>query len=291
MDDLVTLRAFVQAAETGSFVGAGRHLGLTASAVGKAVARLEERLQARLLHRDTRNMALTEAGRLFLERCRRILAEFDAAEAELSHAHLAPQGRLRISLPLVAMLLTPVLANFMRAYPGIQLDLDFSDRLVDVIEEGFDAVLRTGQPSDSGLMGRTVGHFRLMIVASPAYLRASGHPVCPADLARHRCLRQRSPTTGKLRPWPLAGSKTLIPEAMSATVIDPLVQLAVAGHGIACLPPFAVRNALADGCLVSLLEEHIEGTDQFSVLWPASRQVTAKLRAFIDFMAVHLKPE
>jgi DNA-binding transcriptional LysR family regulator len=290
MDHLAALRAFVQTAETGSFVTAGPPLGLTASAVGKAVARLEEQLQVRLFHRNTRNMALTEEGRMFLERCRRIFAEIDAARAELAQTRVAPRGRLRMSLPLVAMLLTPVLGDFMAAYPDVQLDLDFSDRLVDVIEEGFDAVVRTGQPSDSRLMSRNVGHFRLRIVAAPDYLATHGTPCDPTDLVRHRCLRQRSPTTGKLRAWPLATGRKSVPETMSATAIDPLIHLALAGHGIACLPPFAVRQEIADGRLVSLLKRHVEDDEQFNVLWPATRQVTPKLRAFVDFMAEHLKP-
>jgi DNA-binding transcriptional LysR family regulator len=290
MDQLVALSAFVQTSETGSFVAAGRQLGLTASAIGKAVARLEEQLQVRLFHRNTRNMALTEEGRMFLERCRRIFAEMEAARAELAQTH-RPRGRLRVSLPLVAMLLTPVLADFMIAYPEVQLDLDFSDRLVDVIEEGFDAVVRTGQPADSRLMRRRAGGFRLRIVASPAYLATYGIPVEPADLATHRCLRQRSPSTGKLRPWPLGAQGSALPETMSATVVDPLVHLAAGGHGIACLPPFAIRQELANGRLVSLLEAHVRDVDQFNVLWPASRQVTPKLRAFVDFMAMNLKPD
>lgn len=291
MDQLVALSAFVQTSETGSFVAAGRQLGLTASAIGKAVARLEEQLQVRLFHRNTRNMALTEEGRMFLERCRRIFAEMEAAREELAQTHRAPRGRLRVSLPLVAMLLTPVLAEFMIAYPEVQLDLDFSDRLVDVIEEGFDAVVRTGQPADSRLMRRSAGDFRLRIVASPAYLAAYGTPVMPADLAGHRCLRQRSPSTGKLRPWPLGAQGSTLPETMSATAVDPLVHLATGGHGIACLPPFAIRQELAEGRLVSLLGEHVCEVDQFNVLWPASRQVTPKLRAFVDFMAMNLKPD
>lgn len=290
MDQLSALRAFAQTAETGSFVAAGPPLGLTASAVGKAVARLEEQLQVRLFHRNTRNMALTEEGRMFLERCQRIFAEMDAAQVELAQTRVVPRGRLRVSLPLVAMLLTPVLADFMTAYPDVQLDLDFSDRLVDVIEEGFDAVVRTGQPSDSRLMSRNVGRFRLRIVAAPGYLAVHDAPREPADLARHRCLRQRSPTTGKLRSWPLVLGRTSLPETMSASAIDPLVHLAVASHGIACLPPFAVRQEVADGRLVSLLESHVREDEQFSVLWPASRQVTPKLRAFVDFMADHLQP-
>ncbi|WP_454684164.1 LysR family transcriptional regulator [Ancylobacter moscoviensis] len=292
MEQFAALSAFVQSAETGSFVAAGRQLGLSASAVGKAVARLEQRLDVRLFHRNTRNMTLTEEGRLFLERCRRIFDEVEAAEAELAQASRTPRGRLRVSLPLVGMLLTPVLAGFMRAYPEVQLDLDFTDRLVDVVEEGFDAVIRTGRPSDSRLMSRNIGRFRLLIVAAPAYLERCGIPATPQDLARHRCLHQRSPTTGKLRPWPFARSgaaeKIDLPEAMSATAIDPLIRLAVEGLGIACLPPFAVRDEIADGRLVSLLEEYVVEADQFSVLWPASRQLTPKVRAFVDFMAENL---
>jgi len=292
MDQLAALSAFVQSAETGSFVAAGRQLGLSASAVGKAVARLEQRLDVRLFHRNTRNMTLTEEGQLFLERCRRIFEEVEAAEAELAQASRTPRGRLRVSLPLVGMLLTPVLAAFMRAYPEVRLDLDFTDRLVDVVEEGFDAVIRTGRPSDSGLMSRNIGRFRLRIVASPAYLERNGVPLIPQDLARHRCLHQRSPTTGKLRPWPFVRSgspeKIELPEAVSATAIDPLIHFAVEGLGIACLPPFAVRNEVADGRLISLLEDHVIEADQFSVLWSAGRQLTPKVRAFVDFMAENL---
>lgn len=295
MDKLVALDAFVQAAETGSFVAAGRKLGLSASAVGKAVVRLEQRLNAHLFHRNTRNMTLTEEGRMFLERCRRIFEEIEAAEAELARSNRTPRGRLRVSLPLVGMLLTPVMADFMRAWPEVQLDLDFSDRLVDVVEEGFDAVIRTGQPSDSRLMSRNIGRFRLKIVASPDYLAKSGVPLTPDDLSQHQCLHQRSPNTGKLRPWPFARAarreKVILPERMSATAVDPLIELAIGGLGIACLPPFAIRREIADGRLVSILEEWVVDTDQFNVLWPASRQITPKLRAFVDFMAEHLQPQ
>lgn len=295
MDKLTAFDAFVQSAETGSFVAAGRKLGLSASAVGKAVMRLEQRLNVRLFNRNTRNMTLTEEGRLFLERCRRIFEEVEAAESELAQSNRTPRGRLRVSLPLVGMLLTPVMASFMRAWPEVQLDLDFSDRLVDVVEEGFDAVIRTGQPSDSRLMSRNVGRFRLKIVASPGYLARYGVPETPDDLAHHQCLHQRSPSTGKLRPWPIGRAqkpeKIILPERMSATAVDPLIELAIEDLGIACLPPFAIRSELSDGRLVSILEDWVIGTDQFNVLWPASRQITPKLRAFIDFMTEHLQPQ
>ena len=166
MDNLAGFTAFVQAAEMRSFVAAGRVLGVSASAVGKSIARLEERLGVRLFHRSTRSIALTSEGTVFLERCRRILGEIEAAELELSNSKSAPQGRLRVSLPLVGCLLNPVLAAFARAYPLVELDLDFSDRRVDVIEEGYDAVVRAGESADSRLMSRQLGQFQLQLVAS-----------------------------------------------------------------------------------------------------------------------------
>lgn len=295
MDHLGTLSAFVQSAETGSFVAAGRQLGLSASAIGKAVARLEQRLGVRLFHRNTRNMTLTEEGSLFLERCHRIFEEVDAAEAELAQASQIPKGRLRISLPLVGMLLTPIIANFMRAYPDIRLDLDFSDRLVDVIEEGFDAVVRTGLPADSRLMSRTLGRFPMRIVASPTYLDLHGVPTSPQDLMGHACLHQRSPASGKLRSWPLIDNgetlKLDLPETMSANTIEPLIHLTELGFGIACLPSFAISRQIETRIVVPLLEAYIADTAIFSVLWPASRQLSPKIRAFIAFMTENLFPD
>jgi DNA-binding transcriptional LysR family regulator len=288
MDHLGTLNAFVQAAETGSFVAAGRKTGLTASAVGKGVARLEQRLGVRLFHRDTRNMTLTEEGRLFLDRCRRIFAEIEAAEMELTKTAILPRGRLRVSLPLGGMFLMPIIADFIDAYPAIVLDLDFSDRIVDVIEEGFDVVIRTGTANDSGLMRRSFGRFTGRLVASPAYLARRGTPCSPAELIDHACLRQRSPTTGKLNEWPLREAPIGLPEAMSASTIAPLIELAVHGTGIAFLPPFAVVGRVADGSLVPILADYIFESGELAALWPTSRQLSPRIRAFVDFIADQL---
>lgn len=160
MEHLGALNAFVQTADCGSFAGAAARLGVSGSAIGKAVARLEERLAVRLFHRSTRSLTLTAEGALFLDRCRRIFSEIEAAELELSQIRQAPRGRLRVSLPLIGMLMMPAVMAFMRAYPEIELDLDFTDRLVDVIDEGFDAVVRTGEARDSRLMMRRAGHSR-----------------------------------------------------------------------------------------------------------------------------------
>ena len=183
-DSLGALNVFVQAAETRSFTAAGRQLGISSSAVGKAVARLEERLGVRLFHRSTRAITLTPEGSLFLERCRRIFCEVEAAELELSRTRAHPRGVLRVSLPVVGMLMMPTLSAFMHAWPDIELDLDFSDRLVDVIEEGFDAVIRTGEASDSRLMTRVLGTFGYRLVGAPAYFEKTGRPRHLATLPR-----------------------------------------------------------------------------------------------------------
>jgi DNA-binding transcriptional LysR family regulator len=291
MDHLSTLNTFVHAAETGSFVAAGRQIGLTASAVGKAVARLEQRLGVRLFHRDTRNMTLTQEGRLFLDRCRRIFEEIEAAEMELSETSAMPRGRLKVSFPLGALFMMPIIGDFMATYPDIQLDLDFSDRIVDVIEEGFDIAVRTGATSDSGLMRRSLGKFSGQLVASPRYLEQFGIPQGPTDLLTHACLRQRSPATGKLHEWALRDGPKGLPETMSATTIAPLLELALCDRGIAFLPPFAIASHIANGRLVSVLKRHIYQSGEIAALWPTSRQLSPRIRAFVDFMADRLQRE
>ena len=165
MDSLGSLNAFVRAAETRSFTVAGRQLGVSSSAIGKSVARMEERLGVRLFHRSTRSITLTAEGALFLDRCQRIFSEIEAAELELSQTHEAPRGTLRVGLPLVGMLMIPTLAAFMRTYPEIMLDLDFSDRIIDVIEEGFDAVVRFLE-----------SHVRDLLAVAPTPLRDLDSP-------------------------------------------------------------------------------------------------------------------
>ncbi|GBQ14208.1 LysR family transcriptional regulator [Komagataeibacter rhaeticus] len=294
MDSLGALPIFIQAAETRSFTVAGHQLGLSASAVGKAIARLEGRLGVRLFHRSTRTITLTQEGHLFLARCRRILGEVEAAEQELADTHATPSGRLRVSLPMVGMLLMPAVNAFIQAYPEIEPDLDFSDRLVDVIGEGFDVVLRTGDAADSRLMTRIVGTFHHRLVASPAYLDCRGIPIKPADLAHHACLRHRYPTTGKLEAWPLRQDRmagTIEPPAtVVASALEPLISMAEAGLGIVSLPDFVLYEHLRTGHLVPVLSDHTEHSGVFRLLWPSSPYLSPKLRVFIEFMTANLFP-
>jgi len=294
MDSLGSLNAFVRTAEARSFTAAGRQLGVSSSAVGKAVARMEQRLGVRLLHRNTRSITLTAEGALFLERCRRIFAEIEAAEFELSQTHEAPRGTLRVALPLVGMLMMPTLVEFMRAYPEVTLDLDFSDRVVDVIEEGFDAVVRFADVGDSRLMSRALGTYRRRLVAAPAYLKAKGVPRTPEDLKAHACLRHMFPTSRKFERWPLrlehAGIESALPKTAVASTLEPLIYMAEQGVGIAYLPDFAIARQLREGLLVTVLDDCTDRSGPLRVLWPSSRQLAPKLRAFVDFLAANLVP-
>ncbi|WP_423368867.1 LysR family transcriptional regulator [Burkholderia sp. LMG 32019] len=292
MDQLNGITVFVQVAETRSYVGAGQQLGLSASAVGKSIARLEKRLGVKLLHRSTRSMNLTAEGALYLKRCRQILAEAAAAEAELLHTLDAPRGKFRISLPLVSELMVPAITAFMQRYPEIELDVHFSDRLVDLIDEGFDAVVRTGTLDDSRLMSRQLGAFRLVLVGSPGYFTRKGVPQRPADLREHDCLQHRFPTTGMIQKWPLCDDSLdeslQLPARMICNNVETLMHVAKAGHGIACLPDFAVRDAIAAHELQSVLDAYTQNSGAFRVLWPSSKHPSPKLRAFVEFLHENL---
>ncbi|WP_323119343.1 LysR family transcriptional regulator [Burkholderia alba] len=292
MDNLNGIVAFVRTAETLSFVAAGRRLGISASAVGKTIAKLEQSLGVRLFHRTTRKVTLTDEGRHFHERCHRILEELRDAEAMLSEAAQTPRGRLRVSLPVIGYrFLLPVLPEFRQRYPDIELDLDFNDRLIDVVDGGFDAVIRSGQLTDSSLMSRRLGPFRFLLCAAPGYLAQTGTPRTLPDLAAHGCVRYRFPTTGKLQPWALApdrGEPPYLRTAMTCNNMEALRAAVIAGFGIGYMPDFLARDALADGALATVLDDHPIDPGQFSVLWPSSRQLSPKLRVFVDFMCARL---
>jgi DNA-binding transcriptional LysR family regulator len=290
MDKLSGLAVFVQTARAQSFVSAGRVLGLSASAVSKSVSRLEERVGVRLLQRSTRSVRLTSEGEVFLERCRRILDEVDAAENELSALSTRPSGKLKVGLPLAAGLPLPVISAFMAQHPEIELDLDFSDRVSDVIHEGLDVVIRGGDLKDSRLVSKRLGASRLCLVAAPRYLEAHGTPSKPADLVNHACLHYRYPTSGKLDEWPLPSSSTgspglRLPLTMVSSSLIALLHFVEDGRGIACLPDFAVKDALADGRLISVLDRQVTRTINFQIVWPSSKQMSPKVRAFVDFVA------
>jgi DNA-binding transcriptional LysR family regulator len=290
MESLSGIVAFVRTAETLSFVAAGRALGVSASAVGKNVAKLEQTVGVRLFQRSTRRVNLTAEGTLFYERCRRILDDLQDAEAMLSHAAQTPRGKLRVSLPTIGYrFLLPVLPEFSTLYPEVEVDLDFNDRLVDVIEEGFDAVIRSGELPDSRLMSRRLGPFRFVLCAAPAYLKQNGVPQAPDDLKSHRCIRFRFPTTGKLQEWSLSkdaiDSEPRLQTALTCNNMEALRAAAIGGFGIAYMPDFLVKEVIQNGSLQTMLEDYLIKPGQFWALWPSSRHLSPKVRAFVDFLS------
>jgi DNA-binding transcriptional LysR family regulator len=289
MDKLNGLLCFVRTADLGSFVAAGRVLGLSPSAIGKAVARLEQEVGVRLLQRSTRRMQLTAEGRLFHDRCRRILDELDDAQATLARSREAPRGLLRVSAPVVGHhFLLPVLPGFLARYPEIELDLQFTDRTVDLIEAGIDVAIRSGDLPDSGLVSRPLQAFRLGLWASPAYLRRMGMPSALRDLERHTAARFRHPNSGKLLDWPLLDDADTAELRVRTTIacnhIEAVLGAGLQGLGIVCLPDFLVRDLVAQGRLQPVLPDLAGATGRFNALWSSSRQLSPKVRVFVDHL-------
>lgn len=294
MDRLTALNAFVRTAELGSFVAAGRALGLTPSAVGKAVTRLEQQLGVRLFQRSTRSIRLTDEGALFLERCRRILDDLDDAHAVLTQTQEVPRGVLRISAPNVSYhLLLPALPEFIRRYPEIELELDFNDRMVDLIDERIDVAIRGGELSDSRLMARPLYLFQLRLCASPDYLERYGIPTSPQELEQHSAIRFRFPNSGRMQRWPLKTPNDEYSLRMKHIItcnnVDALRSATVSGLGIGCIPDFMVTEALNNGTLCTVLDEYIEGPTRFSLIWPSNRHLSPKVRVFVDFICEWFK--
>lgn len=288
MESLNAMALFVQVATGGSFVAAARQRGLSASAVSKSIARLEASLQVRLLNRSTRNVTLTDEGMRFLERSQSILAQVQAAEDEMAQSSAAPQGTLRVSLPAESSM-TPLLAAFLREYPAVRLELEFTDRFVDVIAEGFDLVIRAGQPTDSRLAARRLAPLRSLLVASPDYLRRAGTPCHPNDLFSHACLHYRSSNSGRLEVWQLREFAPIdfprLPVTMVCNNIEARICFARDGLGLAWLPDYFVRADIAAGTLISVLDNHAVRAEAMWLLWPSGPYLPPKVRVLIDYLS------
>jgi len=290
MDKLTGLLAFVKTADLGSFAAAGRALEISASAVGKSVARLEDELGVRLLQRSTRSIRLTAEGMQFHERCRRILAELDDARALLSQASEAPRGRLRVSAPIVGHhFLLPVIPDFLARYPDVELDVHFTDRSVDLIEEGIYVAIRSGELPDSRLVSRPLQVFRLLLCASPEYLARHGEPAGMADLPAHSAVRFRHPNTGKLLDWPMLDEGHLHPRTLLAfNNMEAVLGACLQGLGLACMPDFLARDALEARRLQVVLPQRAFLDGQFRAIWNSSRHLAPKARVFIDHLSERL---
>lgn len=289
MRSLDEIEAFTAVVEYGGFTQAARHLGVGKSAVSKQVARLEERLGARLLNRTTRKISATEVGRAFYDRCSRIVAELDDAERAVLDLQAEPKGLLKVNAPMSfgVMYLAEAVADFMADHPDLSIDLDLSDRLVDVVEEGYDLAIRITRLPDSSMIARKVAPFDRVICASPRYWAAHGKPKTPQDLVHHNCLQYSYLSTGN--EWSFQdgdGHQSVhVSGNLSANNGEALRAAAIAGHGVLNTPLFIVAEALRDGRLESVLDAYGRTGAAIYAVYPHSRHLSAKIRLFVDFLA------
>ncbi|KVN99633.1 LysR family transcriptional regulator [Burkholderia ubonensis] len=291
--ELGDLRIFVATVDAGSFTAAADQLMLSKQFVSRRTMALEAALGVRLLHRNTRNLAVTESGHEFYERAQRILAEVADAEQAMVARSTELHGSLKISAPLSFGIthLSPLIAEFLAAHPAVRLDLDLTDRRVDLIGEGFDVALRIGPLEDSTLIARPLGQSRMIACCSPAYLRRRGAPATPADLGEHVCLlygRERRVgwefrVDGAARTFDVQGPLV----ANNGEVVR---DAAIAGLGIALLPHFIVGAALDSGALVPVLDAYAPPALQLNAIFPQHREGFVTLRTFVAFLAERLGP-
>jgi DNA-binding transcriptional LysR family regulator len=297
-DRLSGVLTFVQAADAGSFALAAQRLSLSRSAVGKSIARLERRLGTRLFHRTTRSQTLTEDGQTFYERCVRALAEIEAAEAALDSGRRAPAGRLRVSLPVLfgRYCAAPVLLDMARRYPELELDLSFTDRVVDLVEENFDIAVRVAPlasrfASRSGLIARRLGTMSVLVCASPEYLAARGRPETLADLDTHDTIiyaRQSSVASWFFLDSNGEREQVQIKSRLRFDDLEAIADAAVAGAGVTWLPCCLVTKYLRDGRLAELpLGKRRFGVDVYAV-WPQTRHLPSKVRVAVDDLAARV---
>ena len=290
MDSLSDIAVFVEVVKAGSFTEAAQRLQVSRSVVSKYLTRLEDRLGARLLHRTTRSLSLTEVGRTYFERCKKSLDALQDAEADVLRMQSSPKGVLRLNAPMSFGILhvAPLLAEFREQFPDVQVELDLDDRKVDVIDAGFDVSIRISDLPDSSLIARRLCACRHAIVAAPAYLKHATVPQTPTDLTRHRILAYRYQESSV--EWHLRSAKgkhEKIALHMDTQINNSLAirEAVLAGLGIARMPTFVVGDDIKSGRLTALLTEYEILQVSIYLLFPERRHLSPKVRAFIDFMA------
>ncbi|MEO0768944.1 MAG: LysR family transcriptional regulator [Cyanobacteria bacterium J06649_4] len=287
---LDSLMIFAQAAKHRSFSEAARQLGMSPSAVSRAVQRLEARLGTRLLNRTTRSLSLTDDGDRFYRAAQQILSDLEEAELSLQRSRSTPTGTLRINLipSMARMHIVPALPAFTAKYPELKLEISLSDRRVDLIEDGIDAVVRVGISPDSNLIMQTLGSAREVVCAAPAYLEAYGTPQTPEDLLQHQCINHIIPQTGRVRSWRFQqnGQPVALNVAGTLTIdhAETATAAAISGAGIIQLYNFVMGDAIAKGQLVPLLPAYAPPGVPIAVVYAQKRYLSAKVKAFVEFM-------
>ncbi|HQR98505.1 MULTISPECIES: LysR family transcriptional regulator [unclassified Polaromonas] len=293
MDRFDAMQAFARVVETGSFTKAAETLHMSKTSVTQLVQQLEARLRVRLLNRTTRKVNVTADGAAYYERVLRVLADVDDAETSLSSASASPRGRLRVDVPspLARMILIPALPAFHAQYPDIQLDMGVSDRMVDIISENVDCVVRGGELTDLSLMARHVGDLQLGVYAAPSYLARAGTPLHPRELedTHHRIVGFLWARTGKAVPYAMhSGSESIKVQGRYVLSVDDgnaYLAAGLAGMGVLWLPNYMAKAHLASGELVPLFEGWRLDAMPLYIAFPPNRHVSSKLRVFIEWVA------
>ncbi len=289
MDKLEAMNAFAKVVAAGSYAEAARRMGLTRSAVSKAVMELEHTLGARLLDRTTRRVSPTEAGRAYYERCLAILADVEDTEAQIANLHDAPRGVLRVNAPMSfgVRYLASTVADFMARYPELKIELILNDRLIDPLEEGVDVTVRIGALADSSLIARRLAPVRTLVCASPGYLAEHGTPMRPEDLMNHSYLRYSNVPERRVFAWldEQGRERVVNPKARLVSNNGEMLKAAAEeGLGIISQPTFLIGQAINEGRLVPILT----GIDWWQLgayaLYPPGRHLSAKVRALVDHL-------
>ena len=281
------------AVDTGSLSAASRQLGIPLATVSRRVSELEEHLKVRLLLRGHRRIELTDAGRGYVAACRRIAEDIADAERNAAGEYRAPQGELVISVPQVMgrAFMMPVVVEFLETYPDIRVDMQLTDRVVNLVQEHVDLAMRVGQLPDSSMITTRVGQIRQMICASPAYLKRHGTPKKPADLKAHDCIANKYFAFGEDWPFRIDGkTRTLpVPARLFVNSSDAALVATVGGAGIARILSYQAGDLLKSGALVALLQAYEPEPIPVSLVYPSQRQEPLKLRAFLDFAIPRLR--
>ena len=293
-DTLKDIPVFVASVEAGSFAQAAVRLHLSRSAVGKSIARLEERLGVRLFHRTTRSQRLTDNGALFYERCLRALEEIRGAESQLETGKHQVSGRLRVAVPVLfgRQCIAPLLIELAQEHPGLELEMSFSDRVVDLVEEGFDMAVRNGALADSSvLVARRLGEHRMVLCAAPDYLLKNGQPQSVDDLRQHTAINYTR--AGRVLPWQLMDydgtSRTFIPRSsLNMDDLQAICDAALAGHGLAWLPCWMVIKEIQQGDLVPLLKQAPDVRFDVHAVWQQTPHLPLRVRIAIDMLVKRL---
>ena len=293
-DTLKDIPVFVASVEAGSFAQAAVRLHLSRSAVGKSIARLEERLGVRLFHRTTRSQRLTDNGALFYERCLRALDEIRGAESQLETGKHQVSGRLRVAVPVLfgRQCIAPLLIELAQEHPGLELEMSFSDRVVDLVEEGFDMAVRNGTLADSAvLVARRLGVHRMVLCAAPDYLIKNGQPQSVDDLRQYTAINYTR--AGRVLPWQLMDydgtSRTFIPRSsLNMDDLQAICDAALAGHGIAWLPCWMVIKEIHQGNLVPLFKQAPDVRFDVHAVWQQTPHLPLRVRIAIDMLVKRL---